>query len=373
VVGLRRTWSSGRIWLVSGLAVLLAGCSPSAPSIPDTSLAPSTRASSSVPTTPAAVASKGSASTRSSAPTSRPRDVTLTDLMTAVSPPGCSPSQRMVGGKVPGGVPINEVELGSGHGWSPQFVDLAGLGYRQILSVFVCGGANPVPEYLMLTGHGGELLGSIWLGDFESAAHTSVLSLRPEASGVTVDWVATQAAGSDPTMHTSRISFTENKLRLVELVPANVLGIPLAHVLRPKSGDASFVSPTGKLACALSARDAHCEGMSLTTAPGQAYCQAPVGGIDGPLVNDDGTGWHCASQQTVFPFSDQAWWQGHGFATANSRIGGDNAAVLPYGWVVEVGGLACRSESTGITCAQVISGTGFRGNDRLVEFLKPSG
>lgn len=301
------------------------------------------------------------------------RDVTVDDLATAISPNACGPSARMVDGKVHSDVPIAQVETDTTKQDAPVFLDMAGLGYRQALAVFDCGGANTIPSHLMLTGTGGELLGSLSLGDFEQAAHTNVMSMEPDGDSVTLTWAATQTAGSNPTMHRSSVSFSSGALHLTEIDTPNVLGVPLAQVIRPTTGQAAFVSPTGKLACELSTKEAHCEGMSLASAPqdNRSYCPGPVGGVDGPSVDVSRSGWHCSSQQTIFPETSQAWWQGHGFPTVNSKIGGSNSAVLPYGWVVEMGALACRSESDGITCASPITGNGFTGNDSQVTFTGP--
>ncbi|RLP09511.1 hypothetical protein [Propionibacterium australiense] len=142
-------------------------------------------------------------------------DVTVDDLLTAVSPDACRPSTRMIDGTVPL-TTIDHVEYEPGHPWSPVYLDMAGLGYRQALAVFACGGANFIPNYLMLTGSGGELLGSVALSDYTDTAHGDVRSLEVTGDSVHVTWVASESAGANPVDRSGTVSFQDGRLVYTE-------------------------------------------------------------------------------------------------------------------------------------------------------------
>lgn len=342
------------------LALLMTGCgSVNQPGSPAESQPAAATASPAASGTPSAGSSRG----QGAAP---PRDVTNEDLKTAISPEGCSPSTRMVDGRVPGGPPIANVIWAPGAPDSPLFVDLAGLGYKQGLAFFACGGANPLPYFVMLTGRDGALLGEAWLGDLGEYAKSYIIATSVDGSGVTVEWWGAQTAGSTPTHNLTRIGYVGGRLVLSELAPASVLGVPLNQVIRVQE-DASFASPSGKLQCRLGHDAAYCEGVSLAAAPDRSYCHAPTGAVSGVRI-DGKAGWNCTGQATIFPTTDQAWWQGRGFPTVDSRLAGADAAVLPYGWVLQSNVHACVIWPEGVTCQQLYSGNGFFGNDSEVSF-----
>ena len=97
--------------------------------------------------------------------------------------------------------------------------------------------------------------------------------------------------------------------------PASVLGVPLNQVIRVQE-DASFASPSGKLQCRLGHDAAYCEGVSLAAAPDRSYCHAPTGAVSGVRI-DGKAGWNCTGQATIFPTTDQAWWQDRDFPTVD--------------------------------------------------------
>jgi len=142
-------------------------------------------------------------------------DVTAHDLLTAVSP-GCAyESERMVGGQVPGAITAY-VRHEPGHPWSPVYLDMAALGYRQALSVFVCGGESMDPDRLMLTGAGGELIDSLVLGGSDEAPYSDVRSMEPVGNSVRVTWVASGAAGKDPVEHAGTVRYEDGNLTYTE-------------------------------------------------------------------------------------------------------------------------------------------------------------
>jgi len=154
-------------------------------------------------------------SQRTSSAGRRTADVTAHDLLTAVSP-GCAyESERMVGGQVPGAITAY-VRHEPGHPWSPVYLDMAALGYRQALSVFVCGGESMDPDRLMLTGAGGELIDSLVLGGSGEAPYSDVRSMEPVGNSVRVTWVASGAAGKDPVEHAGTVRYEDGNLTYTE-------------------------------------------------------------------------------------------------------------------------------------------------------------
>lgn len=144
-----------------------------------------------------------------------PADVTVEDLLTAVSPDACQPSTRMIDGRVPG-TTIDHIEYEPGHPWSPVYLDMAALGYRQALAVFACGGANFIPNYLMLTGAGGELMGVVALSDYTDTAHGDVRSMEAIGDSVHVTWVASGSAGANPVDRSGTVRYVDGQLTYTE-------------------------------------------------------------------------------------------------------------------------------------------------------------
>ena len=144
-----------------------------------------------------------------------PADVTVEDLLTAVSPDACQPSTRMIDGMVPL-TTIDHIEYEPGHPWSPVYLDMAGLGYQQALSVFACGGANFVPNYLMLTGSGGELIGVVSLSDHTDTDHGDVRSMEQDGDSVRVTWVASGSAGANPVERSGTVRYEDGRLVYTE-------------------------------------------------------------------------------------------------------------------------------------------------------------
>ena len=209
--------TSNRVVATAAAVILLtAGCasqndsSGATPSASESSASPSASASVSPSEAEESFQTQASAE-----PSEQNADATVDDLMTAVSPDACQPSTRMSDGRIPGEV-TSFVDYEPGNAWSPVYLDMAGLGHAQALAVFTCGGANAIPDHLMLTDTGGALLGSVALSDHTDTEHATVRSLTASGDTVQVTWTAAGPAGSDPVDHVGVVSYSAGQLVYTE-------------------------------------------------------------------------------------------------------------------------------------------------------------
>ncbi len=105
-------------------------------------------------------------------------------------------------------------------------------------------------------------------------------------------------------------------------------------------GPASFASPSGNIACTMSADGATCTIANFTYAPPVvAGCTGTVGHVI--VLNADGVAVQCVD--------------GPAPAVAPAET-----PVLEYGHSSAVGPYTCTSATDGVTCVETASGTGFR-------------
>ncbi len=105
-------------------------------------------------------------------------------------------------------------------------------------------------------------------------------------------------------------------------------------------GPASFASPSGNIACTMSADGATCTIANFTYAPPTvAGCTGTVGHVI--VLNADGVAAQCVD--------------GPAPAVAPAET-----PVLEYGHSSTVGPYTCTSATDGVTCVETASGTGFR-------------
>lgn len=237
---------------------------------------------------------------------------------------------------------------------APVFVDLTGDGAKEAVAQYLCNaGGTDWPALLVVVRHGGEVVGSVKLGDIARAEHARVTSWRPRGKGLVVDWVAYEGAGAD------KRAF-ENEL------VANDAGVGFAPTERGRSlgqttvvdgaGSTSFVTPTGKIACTLDGGTVTCAVQDPTWKPdGQQRC----GEVDAVVLRDGSAGYDCASGS---PFrsaaGQQPRWQRQGTDPTVRGSYGD-APALAFGRTLTTGQVTCTSATGGVTCTDTMTGHGF--------------
>lgn len=136
--------------------------------------------------------------------------VAVVDLLTAEAPYPYE-GTRMVDGQVSGAT-MAYVHYEPGHPWSPVYLDMMGRGYQQALSVFVSGGVQMDPDRLMLTGLGGQLVDTLWLGRSDEAPYADVRSMEQVGDSVHVTWVSHGAAGAGAVEHSGTVRYEDGQL-----------------------------------------------------------------------------------------------------------------------------------------------------------------
>lgn len=145
-------------------------------------------------------------------------DVTRETLSTAQVPAACTmPGQRLKNNKTtnPGKAtgPTGSLSLTDP---KPVFADVAGLGYKQALSYYICNaGGVSWPPVVTLTGHGGKLLGHVNLDQLTKDAYGDRGTIDGfEASGgkVAVRWTSTGGCCSALAKHKTTIVWRDSKL-----------------------------------------------------------------------------------------------------------------------------------------------------------------
>jgi hypothetical protein len=140
-----------------------------------------------------------------------PEPVSRRTLLTSEVPADCDlPAQRLVNGQTTQGGPGG----GGIYRSAPHVsVDMAGLGYRQMLAVYSCSaGGVSWPAVLVLVGADGDLLGSLRLPGHSE--HSDPRSFTVDGETATVAWDEYEGAGSFYVHHNSRLSYAGGKLVL---------------------------------------------------------------------------------------------------------------------------------------------------------------
>lgn len=108
-----------------------------------------------------------------------------------------------------------------------------------------------------------------------------------------------------------------------------------------------FVSPTGNIACSISAEAARCDIAEKTWEPGAQPAECTQAWGNGVQVDAAGPHLTCAGDTLI----------------------GGGGAVLEYGQDVAVGDYACTSSEAGMRCAQASTGLGFSLSRRAFTFF----
>ena len=151
----------------------------------------------------------------------KPHDVTAAMLNRAQVPADCDlPAQRLTNGHTTEGSPgAGELVGPEGSAGSLDLADLAHLGYRQALGIYLCNaGGVSWPETLILTGLGGTLLGSFDLGDLGNAEHADVSSVVMDAGSATVQWTSYEGAGFSIVQHQAEVTYSGGSLQVADRV-----------------------------------------------------------------------------------------------------------------------------------------------------------
>ena len=126
--------------------------------------------------------------------------------------------------------------------------------------------------------------------------------------------------------------------------------------------EGGFVSPSGKIGCAISTSGVRCDyGMGATEPNWQLPARPTECQLDwGDSLTVDSSARLTCHGDTVFPAADvgaQSWFDPARDASVNSDHGA--LAVLGYGQTLQAGDFYCSSEATGVTCYNSITGAGF--------------
>jgi len=128
---------------------------------------------------------------------------------------------------------------------------------------------------------------------------------------------------------------------------------------------ADFTSPSGGIWCGLAADYALChipfDGFKGKVPTTKQICPKEELDVTGVHVTRQGSRWFCSGDPSTMPVkgSPQVSWQkGTGFPFVKYQ--GQTMATLPYGQALRHGTYLCRSERTGVTCANLKTGRGFR-------------
>jgi hypothetical protein len=145
-------------------------------------------------------------------------DVTISALRSAEVPAACSmPRQRLVDNKTtkPGKNvgPSGQLALDDP---KPKFADIAGRGYRQAVSYYICSaGGVGWPPVVILTGQGGKLLGYVDFGDLTQRAYGDrgrIEDLAVDNNAVTVGWSSSSGCCSALAEHRSVLEWRNSAL-----------------------------------------------------------------------------------------------------------------------------------------------------------------
>lgn len=134
-----------------------------------------------------------------------------------------------------------------------------------------------------------------------------------------------------------------------------------------------FVSPFGRIACAIMADRAWCtfpEGMDRSRLPSAEKACAPDSGPVGSVeVSPTGVNFHCGDVGAIGAprgRDETRWADGYeGPGLVNGSV------MLPYGWNLISSTVACNSAENGVTCVHASAGEGFRVARAGVTVVRP--
>lgn len=126
----------------------------------------------------------------------------------------------------------------------------------------------------------------------------------------------------------------------------------------------AFASPSGAIWCAVGSKGALCHfpGDFKGKVPSSTkVCPGQMLDVTGISVTKT-VAYFCSGDPTAFPATtntdDVKWWKGTGFPKV--KHGGFTLVTLPYGKKLAAGNFVCLSARTGVSCANTVTGRGFR-------------
>ncbi|MFZ2166110.1 MAG: hypothetical protein WAV45_11665 [Propionibacteriaceae bacterium] len=142
--------------------------------------------------------------------------------------------------------------------------------------------------------------------------------------------------------------------------------VPKPAGFRITADTAGFVSPSGRIWCGMTMEGVTCmfpQGMNRAGVPsGRTACPGAWPDFDvNAMYLADAVTFACQEDPPSLPFPgqpDAAWAVGSGYPYVT--LMGQPVPTLPYGYSLRLGRFNCESETTGMTCTNLLNGKGFR-------------
>jgi len=289
---------------------------------------------------PGSTATAGATSAESGVPT------------VASSAGGSAGSGASSGAGMPGAAGHGELSMTGPE--APVLADVTGDGAKEIVAQYTCNaGGTTWPAMLVVVKHGGEVIGTVKLGDIARTEHAHVTAWRPQGEGLAVDWVAYEGAGFDKrpaenllVMAGPTVSFAPTE-RGRALSQTTIVDLP---------GRTSFVTPTGKVACTLDGAAVTCAVQQPTWKPDS---DPGCGTVDAVTLSNGQARYVCTSGGPFRAATGQPpRWQRQG-SDPTIRTSSGEAAGLAFGRTLTTGQVTCTAAISGVTCSDPLTGHGF--------------
>lgn len=238
---------------------------------------------------------------------------------------------------------------------APILADVTGDGAKEVVAQYTCNaGGTTWPAMLVIVKHGGEVIGSVKLGDIARTDHAHVTAWRPTDAGLVVDWVGYESEGADKRPFENQLTLSGATVSFAPTERGRSLG---QTTIVDSPGTSSFVTPNGKVACTLDGAKVTCAVSQPSWKPdGDPGC----GGVDAVVLRNGNAAYGCTSGS---PFREAARtaatrWQRQGSdPTIRTQYG--DAAGLAFGRTLTTGQVTCTAAISGVTCTDPMSGHGF--------------
>lgn len=236
-----------------------------------------------------------------------------------------------------------------------MFADVNGDGAKEVVAQYTCNaGGTTWPAMIVVVKHGGEVLGTVKLGDIARTEHAQVTTWRPVDGGLTVSWVAYQGEGMDKRPFENQLTMTGAAVSF----PPTERGRLLSQTTIVDGPEATaFVTPTGKIACTLEGSTVACAVQQPTWKPG-GDTRCP--GVDAVVLRNGTASYDCtagAPFRAAAAHGQPAWQREGSDPTIRGSYG--DMAGLAYGRTLTTGQATCTAAISGVTCADAMTGHGF--------------
>lgn len=238
---------------------------------------------------------------------------------------------------------------------APVLADVTGDGAKEVVAQYTCNaGGTTWPAMLIVVTHGGDVVGTVKLGDISRTEHARVTAWRAADEGLVVDWVAYEGAGLDKRPNENLLKHTGSSVSFTPTERGRALA-QTTIVDGPEKS--SFVTPTGKIACTLDGTNVTCAVQQPSwKSDGDTTCS----GVDAVVLRNGRAAYDCTSGG---PFRQAAGgaspgWQRQGSDPTIRGTYGEMPA-LAFGRTLTTGQITCTSAISGVTCSDPMSGHGF--------------